>query len=328
MDLTLGLKAKLIPPLSASLITSRYKWLSLELAEPNLGVPPPIDVNPDSTSDVWILSSDYIGNRGWSSYDPLNFPFSSQERPDLETVGDAVDEVIYKNPDITVFTARDNISSILARNSLLLEPNLITTWSPATLSWGTAKVNPRAITTYYLNVSGSNSTQSQWVTGDWEFTFYLHPGLDQVQPYPGFTVGHNTNYTIFLTAEDWNKARGTGSFNVFYRAPVIVGRTQDPQFTDILAQPVINRNPRLNLNFSVTTPLLNNEFYFIAWPQAFPTLTSTTARPVGTTTGFTSRGIRRGPIDVLFPDAPSAIPYFIEVSENPQNSQLILTFTS
>lgn len=327
MNLSLGLKTKLIPALSANQISSRYKWLSLELAEPNLGVPPPIDVDPDGTSDVWVLSSDYIGTRGWCSYDPLNFPFNSQERPDIETVGDAVDDVLYTFPTITYIAAINSVvPSTTAYNVLYLEPNRLTTWSPATLSWGTAKFNPLAITTYYLNISGPNATQTQWITGDTNFRSYLHPGLDRSQPYPGFTAAHNTTYAIQLTAEDWANARGTGTFNVYYRAPVIFGISTSQNITEaqILNPAGIipgfphNRAPRVNLSnaFDITYSV-GPVFYFLAYPQtAYGTVRTTTVTRLPQTTGNSVQHPRQA---INLTINGTTVPYFIEVSNRSLN---------
>ena len=318
MDLTLGLKAKLIPPLSANLITSRYRWLSLELAEPSLGVPPPIDVNPEGTSDVWVLSSDYIGNRGWCSYDPLNFPFDSKERPDLETVGDAVDEVIYNDPRITVFSARNNASTI-ARNSVFIEIGDTTTWAPATLSWGTAKVNPRAITTYYLNLSGANSTYSQWVTGDWEFVQRLMPGFSSSENY--------STSSVFLTAEDWAGKRGTATFTANFRAPIIFGYS----FSNNVDDPNWSYTPypggrvvQGSINNTVNTPVgVTNYYYLIAYPVGY-TLNSTVARPFGQTGGQQSLG-NRFTKSILINNI--LVNYNIEISNRIQQGRLTITYT-
>jgi len=69
MYLTLSQKTKTTPPVVAHFITSRYSWLSLDLAEPNLGIPP-FDIN---TTNVYVLSSNEIGVRGWIK--PPNKPY-------------------------------------------------------------------------------------------------------------------------------------------------------------------------------------------------------------------------------------------------------------
>jgi hypothetical protein len=334
MNLSLGLKAKTIPPPVAKLYAGRYDWLSLELAEPNLGAPPDIDVNTNSSSEIWVLSSNYIGTRGWASYDPLNFPFISKERPDLTTLGNAVDEVIYKDPDIIFFAAANSSfsPSLTAFNTLILEPRQQTTWSPATLSWGTAKVNPRAITTYYLNISGPNSTQSQWVTGDWKFVSYLHPGLDQDQPYQGFLT-HPSNisntlgntYIISLTAEDWDNVRRTKTFTVLYKAPIFFGIHANNNVTDAVVLGSSFREPRPNLSNTFTINAQpNSVYYYIAYPVSYGTVQTTTVRRQGVTTG--GQSVTNPRLSLLLTiNGIENVQYILEVSNQPLNIDTPLT---
>ena len=70
MNTTLGHKTLLVPAQSAQKVTSRYKWLSLDLAEPSLGAPL---VLPLSSTDTFILSSNNLGSiRGWAPYSPFD----------------------------------------------------------------------------------------------------------------------------------------------------------------------------------------------------------------------------------------------------------------
>jgi hypothetical protein len=144
MNLTISHKAKTVHPLSAQLIPSRYNWLSLELAEPNLGVPPNVVLNPNSTTETWVLTSDYLGFRGWASYDPLNFPFFSLERPDLETVGDAIEELIYKDPNPLRFFLLHPTQPTTPRTNVVIELGDPFWCNTASLSWVSNKVNPLA----------------------------------------------------------------------------------------------------------------------------------------------------------------------------------------
>jgi hypothetical protein len=63
-DLSLSKKVLVTPPQQAALydgvnkIPSRYRFLSLDLAEPNLGIP--------STSNTFVLTSNNTGERGWT----------------------------------------------------------------------------------------------------------------------------------------------------------------------------------------------------------------------------------------------------------------------
>lgn len=141
---------------------NRYRFLSLDLAEPNLGVPitpfgfePPLDLitnsyglsvliyNPQPTSDTttYYLSSDERGTRGWTNLvgDAL---FNSQERPDLKTTDAALEELLYKFPEILTFTLNESASPIF------LEAGSY--FSPAILSWSYNKVNLASISATYL----------------------------------------------------------------------------------------------------------------------------------------------------------------------------------
>lgn len=70
MNNTLGHKTLLVPAQSAQQVSSRYKWLSLNLAEPNLGAPL---VLPLSSTGTFILSTNNLGDtRGWSPYTPFD----------------------------------------------------------------------------------------------------------------------------------------------------------------------------------------------------------------------------------------------------------------
>jgi hypothetical protein len=66
MEPTLTDRVLATPPKKAEGIPSRYKWLSISLSEPNLGITPPKELLP-TESDFWSLSSDEFGNRGWAA---------------------------------------------------------------------------------------------------------------------------------------------------------------------------------------------------------------------------------------------------------------------
>lgn len=227
MNLTISNKAKTIHPLSAQLIASRYSWLSLELAEPNLGVPPNVILNENSTTETWVLTSSYLGVRGWASYDPLNFPFFSLERPDLETVGDAIDELIYRDPDpLRFFLLRPDIGGgITPITNLVVELGDPAWCNTASLSWVSNKRNPLAMVEWYLDLTDNpNSSFFDWKSGDTTFTSY--PSRIGDEP---FCLQSNQVKTIQyrLTGEDWSGKRGFATLNTLFRPAVYYGVTQN-----------------------------------------------------------------------------------------------------
>jgi hypothetical protein len=324
MNLTVSNKAKTIPPISAQQIESRYQWLSLELAEPNLGVAPIIMAsasNPSSTS-TFVLTSNYIGTRGWASYDPLNFPFVSPERPDLETVGEAINEVIYRKPAFIYFAAK-NVFNGWAYSNAFVEIGDTTTWAPATLSWGTNKANERAIDFYILNLSGANSSFTDWISGSWDFQSRVHPGFIRTQ-----SIDHLTTQTFFITAQDWAGARATSQFTVYYRAPVYYGKTtardaaNTPNwFTTTTSNVQRSVGGGVGYDYNST---FSNEFYFIAFPAGYALNSVTVGRP-GQAGAFPSTGITSNNVPIQNPFGVT-FNYTVVVSEYVQTEQLIISY--
>ena len=73
---TLNERVQVVSPLKARNIDSRYSWLSLSLAEPNLGAP--------YGTGMFVLTSDSTGGRGWSPYSvPQDFLTNSITAVDL-----------------------------------------------------------------------------------------------------------------------------------------------------------------------------------------------------------------------------------------------------
>lgn len=216
--LSLANKAKTIPPLSANLIDSRYSWLSLELAEPSLGVPPNISLISSLTSTVWVLSSDIYGDRGWCKMDATSMPLGSPERPDLGTIGDAINELIYVFPSILTFHMNGSASPGFAEFG--------TTLTPASLSWSSNKKDQRSIISWYLNVSGANATFSQWITGDTNFRSYDLGSL---------SGGFNETLSFYLTAIDWAGNKAMATYNMKFVIPTYIGTAT----TDIMTSAVV-----------------------------------------------------------------------------------------
>lgn len=179
-DLSLSKKTLVTPPTAAALYdgtirggklrVNRYRFLSLDLAEPNLGVPvvpfgfdPPLDLitnfynlsvliyapSPTSDTRTYYLSSDIKGTRGWTNLvgDAL---FDSLERPDLKTTDAALEELLYKFPEILTFTLNESASPIF------LEAGSY--FSPAILDWTYNKTNLAAISATYLFFNNNTTT--------------------------------------------------------------------------------------------------------------------------------------------------------------------------
>jgi hypothetical protein len=320
MNLTVSNKARTIPPISAQQIESRYQWLSLELAEPNLGVAPIImasESNPSSTS-TFVLTSNYIGTRGWASYDPLNFPFVSPERPDLETVGEAINEVIYRKPAFIYFAARNNFNQWSYSNTFV-EIGDTTTWAPATLSWGVNKANERAIDFYILNLSGANSSFVDWVSGSWDFQSRQHPGF--------VNTNHLATLTFYLTAQDWAGARATTTHNVYFRAPIYYGATSVQNanaanwFTNTTSNVITRVAGSVAYDHNI---VLNSQYYFIAFPAAYGVSSVVVGRP-GQPGAFPSQGFQFTNVNITNQFGITN-PYTVIVSEYLQTEQLIIQY--
>jgi hypothetical protein len=193
MNTSVGLKVKVLPPLSAQLKPDRYKWLSLEMAEPNLGVPPIANFYSSTRTFQYYLTSNPLGERGWARADSLTVAFSSLERPEFDTIVEPINEILYKKPQLLYFY----LSSIpFGAQPSILFVEAGTTLAPATLSWAATKVNPRAMTTWILNVSGSGEgiSKFRWIYGGFDFNTYT---LESV------SGNLNTSKFYYLTGIDW-----------------------------------------------------------------------------------------------------------------------------
>lgn len=182
-ELTLSKKTLVTPPTAAALYdgtvrdgrlrVDRYRFLSLDLAEPNLGIPvtpygtsPPLNLVtnffglsvllyrqvPTSDTTTFYLSSDFKGIRGWTNLvgDAL---FNSLERPDLKTTDAALEELLYKFPEILTFSLCGYSSPIY------LEADSI--FTPAILSWTYNKVNLASISATYIKAKSLNTYLSE-----------------------------------------------------------------------------------------------------------------------------------------------------------------------
>ena len=297
---TVSNKAKVLPPLSADLIKSRHQWLSLEMAEPNLGVP---KGDKPLAAVTYLLSSDYAGNRGWASASTLQITFSSSERPDVGTINDAINELFYIYPDVRTFTLNLTSSIFFREFGFSIGDNCLT--ECATLSWASKKENGRAITTWYLNISGLNATTQQWITGAWDFSSYE---LGSV------TGGLNESIYYYLTGEDWSGKRGEDVYEVRFVGPTYFGGTATELHTltpseieaEILAQfQRIELTDRLRGNITFNTA--GNRRFFVAVPQGGQV-------PTFTVGAFQVICFERFNIPIVSPNTGETINYTVLVS--------------
>ena len=126
---TIADRVKPIPPLVARDITSRYSWLSLALAEPNLGAP--------IGTGFYVLTAQEDGERGWSLYvTPTDLLANSITARDLLAFKFRAGENTYLLPGID--------------NSFILGDNLIGGYSNTTFL-----VNLSVTEKIYSNKGGS-----------------------------------------------------------------------------------------------------------------------------------------------------------------------------
>jgi hypothetical protein len=299
---TVSNKAKVLHPLSADSIKSRYQWLSLEMAEPNLGVPKGPESIGLAGTVTYLLSSDAIGNRGWASATTLSITFSSDERPDIPTINDAINELFYKWPEVRIFVLNLTASPYYEEYG--------TTIAPASLSWASVKENGRAITTWYLNVSGVNASTSQWITGAWDFSSYQLGSLSGEL---------NQSFVYYLTAEDWKGNRGYASFTLKFVGPTYIGTTTT---TNISAAEVlgglqqIRYSDYLRGNFNLPTAG-GKRFYF-----AFPPGAAIPTFRFGT---FTYIPETLNSINITSPNTSITLPFTIKYSTDPYAQNVNLT---
>jgi len=338
MNLTISNKAKTIHPLSAQLIPSRYSWLSLEFAEPNLGVPPNIILNENSATETWVLTSDYLGFRGWASYDPLNFPFFSAERPDLETIGDAVEELIYKNPNPLRFFLLHPTAPTTPRTNVAVELGDSFWCNTASLSWVSNKVNPLAIVSWYLDLTNNSASNiTQWQSGGATFTSY--PSRQGDAP---FCLQFNTTQTIQyrLTAVDWSGKLGFASLDTFFRPAIYFGVTFNPaRGPNGSNWPLSNNTGQGSVSFKrIQTSIFFDHFvnfndyqgahFYVCIPEGVTGITTNPTIYLGTfeaqgtfpVTGIVYTGVP------LTSDFGLTQNYTVIVSQNPQNGQLRISY--
>lgn len=275
MNKSVGLKVKVLPPLSAQYYPDRYKWLSLEMAEPNLGVPPIANFYSATNTFQYYLTSNPLGERGWARADSLTVAFSSLERPEFDTIVEPINEILYKKPQLLYFLL-STIPSGALPSVFFAEAG--STLAPATLSWSSTKVNPRAMTTWILNVSGTGEgiSKYRWIYGGFDFNTYT---LESI------SGDYNTSKYYYLTGIDWTVTESSdpitvdddidwveggmvqSTYEVKFVGKIFYGvlNTLNPDGDDIVAGATVTRlsdNPAFSYSRN-----FNGEFAFCAVPE-------------------------------------------------------------
>lgn len=296
MDLTLTGKTRVISPTAAVLYggigdrpglpnyANRYNWLSLDLAEPNLGIPlSGVDLGSLTTgsfvfssTQTFLLCSNIKGERGWVAFNAAEQQFDSEERPDLTNVDMGLEWLLYRDPIILNFQLSAAVfglpgqyrPGIIGGNQpsipILLEAGQAPGFGTGvvTLSWVTNKVDPRAIKFYYLRTPNGeiNETISNSLTGDYAFQSYTLPEIDTR------FIGTSTFY---LTAQDWTKKRATGVVVISALGPIFYGTTAATAFS-ILSSEIKNgaKTTTGTPAITYTYPSPGGNRLFIAWPTS------------------------------------------------------------
>lgn len=297
MDLSLTGKTRVISPTAAVLYDgvnkspSRYNWLSLELAEPNLGIPlSGVDMGAlltgsyvFSSTQTFLLCSNQRGERGWVAFNAAEQQFDSEERPDLTNVDMALEWVLYRDPIIINFQLSadyynnyDFVPGIEGGETpsipILLEagtaPGALGT-GHVSLSWSTNKIDERAIVTYYLSAPNGDVNDSRFgcVTGDYSFRKYNLPVIDTSVP---------GTSTFMLTAEDWREQKAVGELVIKALGPIYYGFTNlstnfEITSSDIKDHPrtqkLIRGTPATTYSFPNPGNNQGGSRLFMAWPM-------------------------------------------------------------
>lgn len=288
MDFTITGKTKVTPPSAAVLydgvnkIPDRYSWLSLDMAEPNLGIPlSGVDLGSlitgsyvFSSTQTFLLCSNVKGERGWVAFNASEQQFDSEERPDLTTVDMGLEWLLYTDPVIlnlqlsaAYFNTGFNLYPGIAggKNSIdiLLEAGMpVGGTGNVSLSWVTNKVDERAIDRFILKTPNgmSNSAASDILTGDYAFRTLHLPYIDTS------TTGTSTFY---LTAQDWRGDKAEGFINIKSSGPIYYGitlnNTMNINGTEITGgYKLITGSPSTTYGFG--NP--NDHYLYVAWPMA------------------------------------------------------------
>lgn len=330
MNKSVGLKVKVLPPLSAQLKPDRYKWLSLEMAEPNLGTPPMANFYSATRTFQYYLTSNPLGERGWARADSLTVAFSSLERPEFDTIVEPVEEILYKKPQLLYFYL-STIPTGALPSVFFAEAG--STLAPATLSWSSTKVNPRAMTTWILNVSGTGEgiSKFRWIYGGFDFNTYT---LESI------SGDYNTSKFYYLTGIDWTVTDSaepvTVDDDVDWVESGMVQSTYEVKFVGKIMYGVLTTlNPNGNdlLNGAIQTRLSDNPAF--AFSQnfngnfAFCAVPENTRIPGLFINNFTVTGVVRNGIIVTNNDVnpPTQISYNVVITSRQQIGNYTINFT-
>ena len=192
-----------------------------------------------------------------------DFVFGSSERPSLTGIKQALDNFLYVTPSVSFVRINGAPSVLLEVGAPLTNPSI---------TWQSNKTEQQAIATYNLTRPDS-STQSG------NFTYVSDNTALTIQPttIPGTATQLLSSWTASLV--DWKGTTASGSASVAWQYRVYFGKVSaaTPTAAQILAG-VANDTNRplatgvLNLGKKTITSL-SNEYYFVAFPARFGTLT-------------------------------------------------------
>jgi hypothetical protein len=191
--------------------------------------------------------------------------FRSLERPSLTGVKQALDDFLY----VPVAFATSSINQTNPRD-------MGSSFSNATLTWNSNKLEPLAITQYYLRLP--NGTVITETVNPHLFTSYV-----DANSYNATSLGvGQTQFTNswLLTAVDWkgNKATATISVNWRFRAYYGAISTTTPNSTDIINGSVAPAGTNFLINSRTghgnRTVKPVNQRWFVAYPSRFGTVQS------------------------------------------------------
>jgi len=194
MNLSLQYTAQALPPLSAITNPGRYQWLSLQLAEPNLGLGEV--VGPYN----YVLTTSGIGERMWTR--SLNLSSTDLNNPGIIRANEGIFGVL--SADNIAFDTADISDLIVQTLCAVSEPIFlnkiftpsITALKANVLDW------ERRIEIRYLDRSGAQPNQVPiwtgvtWVPGDKVIDSFPGIRLHDFVPLSGYSPGLSADYSF------------------------------------------------------------------------------------------------------------------------------------
>ena len=198
------------PASTAALVTTRYLSASLDLLEPNLGVPP-YSLAPNT--DFWVVSSDYTGVRGWTlSVRPYKY---SRELSDLSIIPDRGNNTIVEFYSAFPYPYASTIAGGES-NIITIGPSFIGTGTFNTISGGDIFNNSLSASYNFIGNGLLNrvlgSRFSSIVNGEFN------------------TVQENANYSAILGGR--NNTIGQGVENTFILGSNITAISSNTTYMD------------------------------------------------------------------------------------------------